>query len=324
MKTKLFITTIVAAFAFSAQARISCKVLMNTFEESGKKTVYDLNDSEQEKYNSCLEDMKLLPNSYKEFETRTEEEARKRKDEYAARERSAKEVEKQKEISKTREEYTFSRAELESLFNKPVYGYRFVTRDRFTDGMSHKHYAMQRLTDINELCKAIGKEHDIKGMKAVDAHMHLSEAHRERDNLNDKGIVIPDTFWFWEEDYKNFETSKDDRNKMRRKGANKFKILEFSEVTCVTNENKDDSFSDLAPKVTLHTKTKKFTSILENEKDEVYTIGEELEVGEDDRGDSIGANGNRRRGTPISQDAYLNDLLEGDRDVRKDIGGFTR
>ena len=284
MKKNLKLLMVLIGFTLNVDASISCKILMNTFEESGKKTVYDLDFGESSKYKACLDDMKLIPKSYKSFEERTETEALKRKNEYRKKEQITSINADFKQITKTRDIYTFTGKELEQMFNKPVFAYRFVTRDRFTDSISKKHYAIQRLTDINELCKAIGKENDIKGMRAVDAHMELDEAQRERDYLNKKGIIIPDTFWSWKSEYKNFETSKKIRNKMRSKGANKFKVLVFSEVSCVLNDNEKDTFEDLNPSVTLHTKTKKFTSIIVQEKDdEVFIIAEDLEIAEKER-----------------------------------------
>lgn len=277
MKIKLILLAVLTGFSFSISAKVSCKVLMDSFEKNGKKTVYDLTGKEKGKYNKCLDDMKLIPNSYRSFEGATKAEANLRDDAYRKKVQHAKDRSALKKISKTREEYSFSGKELEAMFNKPIFGYRFVTRDRFTDGMSQKHHAIQRLTDINKLCRAIGMANDIKRMKAVGAHMSLSEGQRERDDLNDKGIIIDSEYSIFSSEYKNFETSKKIRNKMRKKGSNKFKILAFSSVACVTNEDKKDSFSDLEPKVTLHTKTKKFTSVLKKEKDEVYVIGDSLE-----------------------------------------------
>ena len=267
MKTKLILLTALTGLSFSVSASISCKVLINTFEENGKKTVYDLTEKEIGEYKQCLYGMKLMPNSYRNFEEATKAEADRRNKTYR----------KKEQIAKTREEYTFSGKELEAIFNKPVFGYRFATRDRFTDAMTHKHYAIQRLTDINELCKAIGEEHDISGMKAVEARMYLSQGLREGDYLNDKGVQIKSAF-FSSKRFENFKTSKKIRNEMRKKGANKFTILEFDYVTCVTNDNEGDTFSDLEPSVTLYTNTKKFNSVLEKEKDEVHIIGESLEV----------------------------------------------
>lgn len=318
MKTKLILVMILTGLSFSVSAKISCKVLMNSFEKDGKKTVYDLTEKEKGKYKGCLNGMKLMPNSYRNFEDATKAEAERRGKVYKKKEQIVKNKRALKEIAKTREVYSFSGKELEEMLNNPVFAYRFVTRERFTDGMSHKHHAMQRLTDINELCKLIGHENDIKEMRAVEAHMNLSEAQRERDHLNGKGILIHDVV-FSSKGYEKFETSKKIRNKMRKKGANKFKILEFSSVTCITNDNKEDTFSDLAPKVTLHTKTKKFTSVLKKEKDEVYVIGDSLEAG---NGNRAPANSATRRDEKMSDDAYLNKILDSDVDFKSDVSGF--
>jgi hypothetical protein len=274
MKGKLLIMTVLTGLAFSAQAKMSCKILMDGFEADGKKTIYDLNEREKQKYKKCLDDMTLIPNSFKSFEDRSEAEARKRDQEYKKRERQKKDAEERKKIAQTRMEYTFSATELEEIFNKPVFGYRLADRNYYKKSEGWTKHSMQKLTDLSELCAAIGKEHDIKGMKAVSAKMDLSKAKKERDNLNEAGVVIPDSFWT---SYELFETDMKTRDKMRNAGARKFRILEFSEVTCVHNENKDDDFEDLNPEVTLVTKTKEFTGATEHD---YINISDDLEVGE--------------------------------------------
>ena len=278
MKTKLILFTIVSAMAFSAQAKMSCKILMNRFDEQGKKTVYDLDEADKAKYKKCLDDMKLLPNSFTRFEERTEEEAKKRKEEYNRQQQVIVDTAKQEEVRKTREIYTFTADQIEQMFNKPVFAYRLARRDKFTDGLEHSHHALQKLTDLDKLCKFIGEENDIKGMKAVSAKLDIEESTWEH-KLKESGIYIPDFAWIWQNDYKDFETSKKKRDEMRAKGASKLRVLEFSEVTCVRNENKKDEFEDIVPEVTLHTKTKEFSGKAE---EDYITISDSLEKKENE------------------------------------------
>lgn len=274
MNFKLITMSILLSAPMFASANMSCSILMDGFKADKKKSVYDLNSSEKEKYNKCLKDMKLLPNSFKAFEEASEAEARKRDEEYKKKERDVQADKKLAEIKKTREEYTFTAAELENIFNRPVYGYRFAARVHFADKIEGLHYKVDKLTDINELCKAIGKEHGIKNLKAKEAHIDREQGHAEIDRLNNKGVVIPDSFWT---NYELFETSKRDIEKMKLGGSRAIKVLEFSEVTCIGNENKEDTFEDLNPKITLHTKVK---DIKFEAKDDDYIITDNLEVGE--------------------------------------------
>ncbi len=318
MTGKLLTLTILSTLAFSAQAKLSCKILMDGFDADGKKTIYDLSSREKEKYKKCLDDMRLVPNNYKSFEERTEREASKRKQAYKKKERSKKDAEEQKQIAKTREFYTFSAADLEDIFNKPVYGYRFAKRARFTDGLDHSHHSLQKLTDISELCAAIGKEYEMKGFKAIDAKMKLEDGVRERNNLNEQGVIIPDSFWT---SHELFETDQKTRDKMRQAGANKFQILEFSEVTCSNNENKKDDYEDITPEVTLLTKTKEFTDDAESE---YITLAEDLEVGEAVSRDRVGSkhDGDYKREPKTSIQSEVDAILGLDVDVREDLSTF--
>lgn len=288
---------------------------MDGFDADGKKTIYDLNDREKAKYKKCLDDMRLVPNSFKAFEDRSEAEARKRDQEYKKKERQKKNEEERKKIAQSRMEYTFSAQELEEIFNKPVYAYRLADRTHFNKNEGWTKHSMQKLTDLEELCSAIGKEHDIKGMKAVNAKMNLSKAKKERDNLNEAGVVIPDSFWT---SYELFETDMKTRNKMRNSGAKKFRILEFSEVTCVHNENKDDDFEDLAPEVTLVTKTKEFTG---QTKHDYINISDDLEVGEKPSRDVVnGSDENDYEREPaISIEDEINGILGIDLEVENTV-----
>lgn len=265
----------------NAFANTACAILMDGFKADGKKSVYDLNSSDKKKYEDCVSKMKLLPNSYKSFEEESEKEARKRDQQYKAKVRSEKEEAEVKEIRKTRQEYTFSAKELEDMFNKPIFAYRFSARINFADKMEGIHHKVEKLTDLGELCKEIGKLHDIKGMKAKDGKLDTELSHDEIERLTNKGVIIPDSFFTT---YELFETSKKQIQKMKDDGSRALKILEFKEVTCVSNDNKKDEFDDLNPKITLHTKTKDI--VFEAEEDD-YIIDDNLGVGERRRPDVV-------------------------------------
>jgi len=244
----MIISTLLMTFAFQGYASISCSILMDGFDADGKKTVFDLDKGEKEKYNKCVDGKKLLSNDFKAFEDRTKEEARKRK---VAYKESVKDKEKQKEleeIKKSREEYTFSAKELEEMFNKPIFAYRLAARVGLADKMEGLHHKLDKLTDMEELCKHIGEENDIKGMHAKEARLETQNGHAEISRLSNQGVVIPDSFFT---SYELFETSDKDIKKMKRDGSRAIKILEFSEITCVSNSNKKDDFEDLTPKLTL-------------------------------------------------------------------------
>jgi len=300
MKGKLMVVTILSTLALSsAHAKMSCKILMNKFEEEGKKTAYDLTGKEKDKYEKCKKDMKLLPNSFKNFESRTNAEAKKRGDKIRSKEEAKKHAAKQKKIRASREEYTFSGEELEEMFNMPVYAYRLKNKVGLRLKNDEVQHTLEKLTDLNELCKAIGKENDIKGMKGLTAKMESHKAKRERDNLDGTGVVIPDSFW---SSFDIFETDKKDREKIRRDGYRKLQILEFSEVTCVRNDNKEDDFEDIDAKVSLLTKKKEFTGRVKH--DEI-NIRESLEEGENRSRDRVEDDGVNDRSIDNEIDAIL-------------------
>lgn len=291
MNFKLVVLSVFLGLPLSSYANMSCSILMDGFKAEKKNSVYDLNSSEKDKYNKCLKEMKLLPNSYKTFEEASAVEARKRDEEYKKKERDVVKDKELEAIKKTREEYTFTAAELESMFNKPVFGYRIAARVDFADKIAGLHYKLEKLTDIDELCKAIGKENDIKGLRAKEAHVDKEQGHAEIERLSNKGVVIPDSFW---KSYELFETSKKDIEKMKLGGSRAIKVMEFSEVTCIGNGNKADTFEDLNPKVVLHTK---FKELKFDAKDDDHIINENLEVGE-----------KRSRDSDLSGDADLSDI----------------
>lgn len=272
----MIISTLLLAYAFQGHASsLSCSILIDGFEADGKKTVYDLSKSEKEKYDKCVDGKKLLPNKYKAFEERTKEEARKRKVAYKEAEEDKAERKKKEKIRESREEYTFSGGELEEMFNKPIFAYRLAARVGFADKIEGLHHKLDKLTDMEELCKHIGKENGIDGMRAKEAILDTKNGRAEVKRLSNQGVVIPDSFFTT---YELFETSDKDIKKMKKDGSRAIKILEFSEITCVANSNKKDDFDDLSPKLTLRTKTGKEIDVDPSEDE--FVIDDTLDEGQ--------------------------------------------
>lgn len=278
MKGKLLALTILSTLAFSAQAKMSCKILMDGFNADKKETIYDLTDLEKEKYNKCVDSMNLLPNSFKAFEQRTEAEANKRNLDFKKKERAKKDRAEREKIAQTRQLYTFTASELEEIFNKPVFAYRLKEHMRFEklEGNLPKFresqplWELEKLTDINELCKAIGKEYSDKDNKlelhAVNGKLDYRDGKLERDKLNETGVYIPDSFWT---SYDLFETDKKTRDKIKKDGFRRLKIMEFTEVTCVANDNKKDDFEDIKAEIIITNGDKEVSNRAEEDDFEV-------------------------------------------------------
>lgn len=287
MKFKMIVSTLLMAYAFQGHASsLSCSILIDGFEADGKKTVYDLSSSEKEKYDKCVDGKKLLPNKFKSFEERTKAEARKRKVAYKEAKEDENKRKKLEKVRESREEYTFTGGDLEEMFNKPIFAYRLAARVGFADGIEGLHHKLDKLTDMEELCKHIGEENGIKGMHAKDAVLETKNGRAEVSRLNNQGVVIPDSFFTT---YELFETSNKDIKKMKKDGSRAIKILEFSEITCVANSNKKDDFEDLNAKLTLRSsKTGKEIDVDPSE-DEVV-IEDTLDEGQSRTRDIFDAN----------------------------------
>lgn len=321
MKRELLFLTALSLTTFSVQAKTSCKMLMNSIEADGIKHEYDLEEKQPKKfeaYKKCTDEMKLIPRSYKAFQENTAKEARKRKIAYRKSERSKKEQAELEKLRAQRELHDFSGDELKEMFYKPIFAYRYTKQQGFTNKRERSHYMLEKLTDLDHLCEIIGKEYDIKGMRGYEATVELNKAKNERDRLNKAGFVIPESSFF-NSDYELFETSRKDRKKREREGSRKLQILEFSNVTCVVNENKKDKFEDIEPVIKIQpTGEGEAIKSSAEEEEVILSVDEVKGIQESDHGDTEGGVAKERhyKDAGSEADAILNFHI----DIQTDFG----